>query len=344
MMRRGRRRALWLVLALLVMPTPAPGETLGEVYRRVNPSVVVIRARGEEVTEQGLSRFREIGSGVLISADGKVATAAHVVHTMNEIAVEFLGEDPVPARVIASEPRADVSVLQASVVPRDAVVAKLTDSDPVRVGDAVFVVGAPYGLSHSLSTGVISARWEADTVTRDFPLAEFFQTDAVINTGNSGGPMFTRAGDLIGIVSHNISKSGGSEGLGFVVTANTVRKLLVEGNRRWYGLDLVLVTGPTAQALNVPQPGGFLVKQVVKDSVAGRMGLRGGDRIGIVEGQKLVVGGDILLAVQGLTVASNEDMVKVLKSLETLQRGQDLRVKILRDKKIQELSMKWTGW
>ena len=342
-----RSRWGWVMAAfafLIAVPSLVSGETLGEAFRRVNPSVVVIRSRGREVTADGIARFKEIGSGVLISADGKVATAAHVVHTMNEIAVEFLGEDPVPARVIASEPRADVSVLQASVVPRDAVVAKLTDSDPVRVGDAVFVVGAPYGLSHSLSTGVISARWEADTVTRDFPLAEFFQTDAVINTGNSGGPMFTRAGDLIGIVSHNISKSGGSEGLGFVVTANTVRKLLVEGNRRWYGLDLVLVTGPTAQALNVPQPGGFLVKQVVKDSVAGRMGLRGGDRIGIVEGQKLVVGGDILLAVQGLTVASNEDMVKVLKSLETLQRGQDLRVKILRDKKIQELSMKWTGW
>jgi len=229
-------------------------------------------------------------------------------------------------------------------VPRDAVVSKLTDSDPIRVGDPVFIVGAPYGLSHSLSAGIISARWQADTVTRDFPLAEFFQTDAVINTGNSGGPMFTRAGELIGIVSYNISKSGGSEGLGFVVTANTVRTLLVERTRHWSGVDLMLVAGAMARALNVPQPGGFLVKQVVKDSPGGRLGLRGGDRIGIVEGQKLVVGGDILLAIQGITVATNEDMAKAVKSLETLQRGQDLRVKILRDKKVQELNVKWTGW
>jgi len=344
MARRDCRRAAALALVFVFMlPALAAGETLGEVYRRVNPSVVVIRARGEEITEEGVSRFREIGSGVLISPDGKIATAAHVVHTMNEVVVEFLGEDPVPARVVASEPRADISIIQASVVPRDAIVAKLTDSDPVRVGDEVFIVGAPYGLSHSLSAGIISARWEANTVTRDFPLAEFFQTDAVINTGNSGGPMFTRAGELIGIVSHNISKSGGSEGLGFVVSANTVRKLLVEQHRRWYGLDLLLVTGPMAQALNVPQAGGFLVKQVVKESPAGQLGLRGGDRIGIVEGQKLVVGGDILLSVQGMTVASNEDMVKVLKSLEALQPGQKLRVTVLRDKKVQELSMNWTG-
>jgi S1-C subfamily serine protease len=342
-MGRARWRAHSLLpILLLTAPTVAAGETLGETYRRVNPSVVVIRARGEEVTEEGLSRFREIGSGVLISPDGKIATAAHVVHTMNEVAVEFLGEDPVPARVIASEPRADISIIQVSVVPRDAVVSKLTDSDAVRVGDPVFIVGAPYGLSHSLSSGIISARWEPDTVTRDFPLAEFFQTDAVINTGNSGGPMFSEKGDLIGIVSHNITKSGGSEGLGFVVSANTVRKLLVERNRRWFGLDVLLVTGAMAQALEVPQAGGFLVKQVVKNSMAGQIGLRGGDRVGIVEGQKIVVGGDILLSVQGTMVASNEDMVKVLKGLETLKPGQDLRVTVLRDKKVQELRTKWS--
>jgi S1-C subfamily serine protease len=339
---RGQAPSL-LALLLLALPALAHGQTLGEVYRRVNPSVVVIRAMGEEITEQGLVRFSEIGSGVLISADGKIATAAHVVHTMEEVVVEFLGEDPVPARVIASEPRADISLIQASVVPRDVVVAKLGDSAPIRVGDPVFIVGAPYGLSHSLSQGVISARWEPDTVTKDFPLAEFFQTDAVINTGNSGGPMFTRAGELIGIVSHNISKSGGSEGLGFVVTANTVRSLLIERSRRWYGLDSMLITGAMAEALEVPQAGGFLVKQVIKESAAGQIGLRGGDRIGIVDGQKIVVGGDILLSVQGIPVTSNEDMTKVLKALETLKPGQDLHVTVLRDRKVQELRTKFTG-
>jgi S1-C subfamily serine protease len=337
-------RGVVVALALLIaVPRLAIGETLGEAYRRVNPAVVVIRSRGQEVTTEGIARFREIGSGVLISPDGKVATAAHVVHSMEDITVEFLGDEPVPARVIASEPRADISILQVSAVPPEAVVAKLADSDPVRVGDPIFIVGAPYGLAHSLSQGIISARWEPDTVNRDFPLAEFFQTDAVINTGNSGGPMFSRAGEMIGIVSHNITKSGGSEGLGFVVTANTVKKLLVDRHRRWYGLDLLLVTGAMAQALKVPQDGGFLVKQVVKDSVAGRMGLRGGDRIGIVDGQPIVVGGDILLSVQGMPVTSNADMVKVLKMLETLKPGDKLRATVLREDKPVELSTTWAG-
>ncbi len=339
------RRAATLALALLfAAPSPGEGESLHDAYSRVSTSVVVIRSRGQEVTEEGTIKFKEIGSGVLISPDGKVATAAHVVQTMENITVEFLGEEPVAARVIASEQWADISILQVSVVPRDATVAKLADSDPVRVGDSVFIVGAPYGLSYSLSEGIVSARWAPNTVTKDFPLAEFFQTDAVINTGNSGGPMFTRAGELIGIVSHNITKSGGSEGLGFVVTANTVKSLLVERKRGWFGVDLMLVSGAMAQALNVPQSGGFLVKQVVKDSAGGRLGLKGGDRIGIVEGQHIVVGGDILLSVQGITFASADDRTKVLKALETLKVGDDLRVTVFRGNKIVELTTKFTGF
>ena len=97
----------------------AEGESLNEAYRRVSTSVVVIRARGQEVTAEGTVTFKEIGSGVLISPDGKVATAAHVVQTMEDITVEFLGEEPVPARVIASEQWADISILQVSVVPRE---------------------------------------------------------------------------------------------------------------------------------------------------------------------------------------------------------------------------------
>jgi serine protease Do len=106
----------------------------------------------------------------------------------------------------------------------------------------------------------------------------------------------------------------------------------------------LLVTGATAQALNVPQSGGFLVKQVAKESVVVPLGLKGGDRIGIVEGQQILVGGDILLTVQGITLASLADMAKVLKALESLQPGQDLRVTVLRAEKVVPLTMKWTGW
>ena len=124
-------------------------------------------------------------------------------------------------------------------------------------------------------------------MTRDFPLAEFFQTDATINTGNSGGPMFNRAGEVIGIVSHVISKSGGSEGLGFVITANTVRKLLLEKRPFYLGIDGQIVSGAVAQVLNVPQTAGYLVKSVVKGSLGERLGLLGGERAATIEGQQI---------------------------------------------------------
>ena len=141
-------------------------------------------------------------------------TAAHVVHTMDTITVEFLGGETVSARVIASEPAADLSLLQLDKVPAGARVAKLADSSTVSVGDQVIVVGAPYGLSYSMSVGWISARWSPNTVYKSMPLAEFFQTDTTINTGNSGGPMFNMAGEVVGLVSHNISKGGGQRGTG----------------------------------------------------------------------------------------------------------------------------------
>src|SRR5213593_2977658 len=179
----------------------AQAQDVGELFRNINPSVVVVRAKGREVTAaRGVSTFNETGSGVLISADGKVMTAAHVVHSMDEITVEFLGGETVKAHVVYSEPAADLSLLQLERVPAGAKASPLANSDPIQVGDPVIIVGAPYGLSYSLSNGLISARWKPNTVYKTMPLAEFFQTTATINTGNSGGPMFDMKGEVIGIV------------------------------------------------------------------------------------------------------------------------------------------------
>ena len=333
-----------VALALAVAaPAAAQPQTLGELYRKASPSVVVIRAKGKEVSSGGVVRFGEIGSGVLVSRDGKVVTASHVVHGMEDIAVEFLGRDTVRARVIGFQPGADLALLQLDMVPRDAPVTALGDSDRVDVGDPVFIVGAPYGLTHSLSSGIVSARWKANTVNREFPLAEFFQTDAAINTGNSGGPMFNGAGEVIGIVSHMITKSGGSEGLGFVITANTVRKLLFEKRPFYLGVDGQIVSEPMVQLLNVPQAGAFLVKTVVKDSLGERLGLRGGDRLVTIEGQQLVLGGDIILAAQGIEVLTIEDLIRAARAIRDQPPGREVRMRVLRAGKVVELTTIWSG-
>jgi len=340
------KKLVAVIVGVAVLPTFAPvaqAQGLEEVFRQVNPSVVVVRAKGRDVGAGGIIRFTETGSGVLISAGGRVMTAAHVVNGMDEITVEGIASEVVRAQIISSDAGADVSLLQLERVTAAMRVAKIGDSDTVRIGQQVVVIGAPYGLSHSMSAGWISARWPPNTIFRDMPLAEFFQTTATINTGNSGGPMFNMASEVIAIVSQNISKSGGSEGLGFVVSIKSAQKLLIERKRFWSAFQGVLLTGELAAMFNVPAPAGFLVKTVAQGSTAWDMGVQGGDRLVTVGGKEIAVGGDIILSVQGMAVASNEDMVKVLKSLETLQRGQDLRVTVLRDDKVQELSAKFTG-
>jgi serine protease Do len=340
-----RAVALPLVALAWVVAAAAPAwpQTLGELYRKASPSVVVIRAKGKEVSSGGVVRFGEIGSGVLASPDGKVVTASHVVHGMEDITVEFLGRDPVRARLIGFQPGADLALLQLDVVPRDAPVAALADSDGVEVGDPVFIVGAPYGLTYSLSSGIVSARWKPNTVNHAFPLAEFFQTDATINTGNSGGPMFNKAGEVIGIVSHMITKSGGSEGLGFVITANSVKRLLFEKRPFYLGVDGQIVSEAMSQLLNVPQAGGFLIKTVVKGSLGEQLGLLGGDRLATIDGQSLVLGGDVILAAQGIEVRTIEDLIRAARAIRDQPPGREVRMRVLRAGKVVELATTWSG-
>jgi serine protease Do len=341
-----RTLVLSLVVALVVTaPSPGRSQTLGEQYRKASPSVVVIRAKGKEVSTGGVVRFGEIGSGVLVTEDGKVVTASHVVHGMEDITVEFLGRNAaVRARLIGFQPGADLALLQLDAVPPNPPVATMiADSNDVGVGDFVFIIGAPYGLTHALSSGIVSARWKPNTVNREFPQAEFFQTDATINTGNSGGPVFNSAGQVIGIVSHMISKSGGSEGLGFVVTANTVRKLLFEKRPFYLGIDGQIVSGPVARVLNVPQDGGYLVKTVVKDSLAERLGLAGGDRAATIDGQQIVLGGDIILTAQGIELRSIDDLIDAAKAIRDQPAGREVRMRVLRAGQVVDLVTTWSG-
>ncbi|HTI55872.1 MAG TPA: trypsin-like peptidase domain-containing protein [Verrucomicrobiae bacterium] len=324
-----------LVAVLLVVGTapaaPVEAQSLVSTFKRVNPSVVIIRARWKEVGGSGqVGRVNEVGSGVLVSPDGKVMTASHVVQTADEITAEFLGGEVVPARVIASEPEADVSLLQLERVPAKATVARFGNSDRAEVGDQVFIIGAPYGIAHTLSVGYVTGRHKPNTVYSELALAEFFQTDAAINPGNSGGPMFNMAGEVIGIASHNITKSGGSEGLGFVVTVNMARRLLLEQRSFWSGMSGVVVGGQVARALNLPQPVGLMVQQVAADSPAARMGLRPGVIPATIEGKAFLLGGDIIMAVQERELGS-ETYEALQARLRSLPSGSIISVIILRE-------------
>jgi serine protease Do len=332
--------AVMLAVAMLpaFTPSPSPAQSLNDIFNRVSPTVVVVRAKGRDVNASGITRFNETGSGVLISSDGRVMTASHVVNGMDEITVEGVAGEVVRATLLSADSAADVALLQLERVTKAMQVARLGDSDGVRVGQQVMVVGAPYGLAYSMSVGWISARWPPKTIFPDMPLAEFLQTTATINTGNSGGPVFNMAGEVIAIVSQNISKSGGSEGLGFVVTVKSARNLLVPRKMFWGALQGMLLTGRLASVFNVPAPAGFLVKTVAQGSMAWNMGLRGSDGTLTIAGKEIPVGGDIILSVEDIPVVSEENIEKIRNKLAGSAQGSTFKMVVLRAGKVIELT------
>src|SRR5213594_2348540 len=202
-------RSLPLVLVSLLLavagPAVAADPGLSEVFKRVNPAVVEIHTKETEIARGGMAQpvnVAGLGSGVLISPDGKILTAAHVVQTADDIEVEFLTGEKIRAKVVSSEPTADVALVQLEKPPRAPFVVKIGDSDAVDVGEQVFVVGAPLGVSHTLTVGFISGRRKPNATFSGMSRVEYFQTDAAVNQGNSGGPMFNMQGEVIGIVSY----------------------------------------------------------------------------------------------------------------------------------------------
>lgn len=343
-MRCPMRKLLAALLATATLPAFVPtlaraqSQSLDDLFSRVSPTVVVVRAKGRDVGAAGITRFNETGSGVLISADGRVMTAAHVVNGMDEITVEGVAGEVVRATRLAADSAADVALLQLERVTKAMRVAGMGDSDAMRVGQQVMIVGAPYGLAYSMSVGWISARWPPKTIFPDMPLAEFLQTTATINTGNSGGPVFNMAGEVIAIVSQNISKSGGSEGLGFVVTIKSARSLLVPRKMFWGALQGMLLTGRLASVFNVPAPAGFLVKTVAQGSMAWNMGLQGADGVLTIGGKEIPVGGDIILSVQDIPVVSEENIEKIRNKLRGVDSGGTIKMTVLRAGKVIELT------
>ena len=332
------RHLIWL-LSLLACAAAFGGTkpaTLSQTFKRVDDAVVVVLTNERVVSRNDVRQeimAAGLGSGVLISDDGKVLTAAHVVQTADAVAVEFGSGTSVRARIVASDPAADVALLQLESVPSGATVATLGDSDKTEVGDEIFIVGAPFGIGHTLTVGHVSARRRNNTTLGGMEKTELFQTDAAINQGNSGGPMFNLAGEVIGVVSRIVSRSGGSEGLGFVVTSNLAGKLLLSERTTWTGLEGYFVSGDMGRALNLPGLGaGLLVQRIAHRSPAERLGLRGGRLPALIAGDQLMLGGDIILAVEGVALEAPNAYDTIRQRLIAARtRNSEIHLLVLRD-------------
>jgi serine protease Do len=321
------------VALLAATSRSASAQQVRALFERASRSVVVVRTVEKTIAPAptlGLVSARGLGSGTIVSSDGSVLTAAHVVQTADRVGVELQDGRLFLARVVASSPRGDVALLKMESPPPDLVPARMGDSDSLMTGDEVLVIGAPYGLGSSLSVGHVSGRLLPKQTVSGVPL-EFIQTDAHISQGSSGGPMFNLQGEVVGIVSWMLTESGGSEGLGFAVSANVAKRLLSSTGSFWTGVEGVLLTGELARVLNVPQPAGLLIQRVAAGSPGATLGLRAGTMPVRVEDQVLLLGGDVVLEIDGIQVsdsAGTEDRID--QYLRARPRGKAIAVRLLR--------------
>ena len=311
--------------------------TVEATFAKVSPSVVTIHTASSAtiLDDNGMPMQGSyaVGSGVLVSEAGAILTAAHVVQTAEEVVVEFPDGTFCRAHVQSSVKGADVALVQLDdPVPPTARVVEVADSDKVNVGSRCLVVGAPRGISHSLTVGHISARRLQPGRVAQMVRPEFFQPDASINQGNSGGPMFDPQGRVIGIVSYIVSASGGSEGRGFAATSNVCKKLLLDSSPFWSGTDEIMITGEFAQALNIPGGhSGLLVQQVADGSPGQLLGLRGGSIPAQLAGTPVLLGGDIIIEIAGIGFDEEDAGDRILENFSNLQPDYELKVRILRN-------------
>jgi serine protease Do len=293
------------------------------------------------IQEEGASKTGGIGSGVLISEECHVLTAAHVVRGAEEIVVKTQDGKMRPAELLFSETVADIALIKLTTPAPELKHAELGDSDRLVVGQSVYAIGSPYGLENSFSVGHISAFRDFDRYYDGAIQARFLQTDAAINMGNSGGPLLNSKAQVIGIASRILSVSGGFQGIGFVVPINTAKELLSLRDRVWLGIEgIYLNREGIAKLMNRDLKGGLLIERVAKGSPADRAGLRGGSIPSRMLGRDFLLGGDLIVEFGTQEACNSDCLAEANKHLGGADR---IPVKFLRGGRIREATIDLSG-
>lgn len=284
------------------------------VYRKVLPSVVTLFTSQKIFQDGREGQQKAVGSGVLISPQCHVLTAAHVVSGAEEIMVKTQDGKLHPAEFLFSEAGADIALIQFIEPVPGLQHAELGDSDELVVGQAAYAIGSPYGLENSFSVGNISGFRDFGRFYDGTIPARFIQTDAAINVGNSGGPLLNSKGQVVGIASRILSVSGGFQGIGFVVPINTAKALLSFKDRFWLGIEgIYLNEEGIAKLLNRELKGGLLIERVAKGSPADKAGLQGGSVQARMLGRDFLLGGDLVISFGEEEACSSDCLVDANK-------------------------------
>jgi serine protease Do len=290
------------------------GNAMAEIAEAVKPTIVNISTTRTIKIQEGASPFFEdpffrrffgdqfrqfrmpkerkaasLGSGVIVDSNGYILTSNHVVQGAEEIKVTLSDNREFKGKIIGTDPMTDIAVIKIDA--KDLPAIKWGDSEKLRVGETVLAIGSPYGLSQTITSGIVSAVGRANVGIADYE--DFIQTDAAINPGNSGGALVNVRGELIGINTAIFSTSGGYQGIGFAVPTNMAKtvmdSLIKKGKviRGWFGVTIQALTPELAKQFNLKEDKGALIGDVIEGSPAEKAGLQRGDVIIEYEGKKI---------------------------------------------------------
>jgi S1-C subfamily serine protease len=301
------------------------GLSAERIYQMDGPGVVQITATS--VTQSQPDPFnllpstpqtsQSLGSGFVIDRAGHIVTNYHVIQGAEKVQVSFSGQDQLPVTVVGKDRSTDIAVLKVDAHARALTPLALGNSDAVRVGDAVYAIGNPFGLTRTLTTGVVSAVQRQIFAPNGVPIESAIQTDAAINHGNSGGPLIDAFGRVVGVTSQiqtGSDTSQGNVGIGFAIPINTVRdiagQIIAHGSAQhaFLGLSAAAVTPQLKRLFNLPVARGLLVQDVTSGSAAAKAKIQKGSTSVVVGGESYQIGGDIITRVDGQPVTEYDQL------------------------------------
>jgi len=305
--------------------------SLTDIFEKAEPGVVRVNTqRNQTINDVG-----GVGSGFVFDKRGHIITNAHVINDSTKTIVTFLDGRSYNAEIIGIDEYTDIGVIKVNADLKLLQPLSLGDSSNLKVGEPITAIGNPFGLSGSMTSGIISQMGRLLPSGSGYSIPDVIQTDAAINPGNSGGPLLNMRGDIVGINTAIQSTTGEFTGVGFAIPSQTVAKivptLISEGeyNHPWIGISGRDIDPDMAKVLGLEEALGFLVITVVEDSPAWDAGLIGSDKTIEVEGREYSIGGDIITAVDGIDVRKIDDILIHLQRVKTV--GDEMDLEILRD-------------
>ena len=316
-------------------PIDGPGDlSLTQIFEQSESGIVSVAVTKSSIIDQS-----GVGSGFVYNKKGHIITNSHVVEDAEKIVVTFIDGRSFNAKIIGNDTYSDLAVIKIDVDQSMLNPLSIGDSDLLKVGESVAAIGNPYGLSGSMTAGIVSQIGRLiPAQSSGFSIPDVIQTDAAINPGNSGGPLLNMSGKVIGITTAIYSNDGDFSGVGFAVPANTVNKiipsLISDGTYKhpWIGITSQNITPDLAEVLGLEESKGIMIMSVVKDGPANKAGLRGSSEIAEKEGMKYTVGGDVILEIDRTDVRKVDDLISHLQKEKSV--GDKTTFKILRDGKI----------